>query len=39
MGLLLGLVLGVGVLLIVWSFAVPQWSREPTEGRLIRGQS
>jgi tight adherence protein B len=37
MGLLLGLVFGVGVLLIVWSFAVPQWSREPTEGRLIRG--
>jgi tight adherence protein B len=36
MGLLLGLVFGIGVLLVVWSFIVPPADKVRTEGRLVR---
>ncbi len=35
MGLLLGLVFGVGLLLIIWSFVSPRAARPSTDGRLI----
>jgi tight adherence protein B len=36
MGLLLGLFFGVGVLLVVRSFAAPRSSKERTEGKVVR---
>ena len=36
MGFAVGLFFGVGLLLVVWAFAVPQWSMRRSEGRVVR---
>lgn len=36
MGFVVGLFFGVGLLLIVWAYAVPQWSPRRSESRAVR---